>query len=79
MPTVTTHEAKTRLSQLIDQAMAGETVVICRGRKPMVTLAPIAAREARAPLLIHPDLACIEIKCDLTAPLSESEWPEDGR
>lgn len=76
MPTVTTHEAKTRLSRLIDQAMAGETVIICRNRKPMVTLAPIVAREARDPLLVHPDLACIEIKCDLTAPLSESEWPE---
>jgi len=79
MATVTTHEAKSRLSQLIDLAVSGEEVVICRGRKPMVTLAPIPAREARDPLLTHPDLACIEIRCDLTAPLSESEWPEDDR
>ena len=79
MATVTTHEAKTRLSQLIDLAMMGERVVICRGRKPMVILAPIAAREARDPLRVHPDLACIEIKCDLSAPLSESEWPEEAR
>jgi antitoxin (DNA-binding transcriptional repressor) of toxin-antitoxin stability system len=79
MKTVTTHEAKTRLSQLIDQALNGERVVICRGRKPVVTLAPIAEREPRDPLIPYPDLACIEIRCDLTAPLSESEWPEDLR
>lgn len=79
MQTITTHEAKTRLSQLIDQALGGEKIVICRGRKPVVTLEPIAARQPRDPLLPYSDLACIEVRCDLTAPLSDSEWPEGSR
>jgi antitoxin (DNA-binding transcriptional repressor) of toxin-antitoxin stability system len=68
-----------RLSQLIDRALGGEKIVICRGRKPVVTLEPIAAREVRDPLLPYPDLACMEILCDLAAPLSDEEWPEESR
>lgn len=45
---VTIHAAKTQLSRLIQQACAGEDVVIARGDVPVVRLVPVkAAKPAR--------------------------------
>jgi prevent-host-death family protein len=41
MQHVTIHAAKTQLSRLIAAAVAGEEVVIVKGGKPIVRLAPI--------------------------------------
>lgn len=41
MTTVTVHQAKTHLSSLIERVLAGEEVVVMRGRDPVVTLKPI--------------------------------------
>ncbi|MBP7583849.1 MAG: type II toxin-antitoxin system prevent-host-death family antitoxin [Spirochaetes bacterium] len=38
MKKVTIHEAKTHLSRLIRNALAGEEVIIARGSKPLVKL-----------------------------------------
>ena len=38
------HDAKTRLSQLISRAEAGEEVVIARNGKPAVRLTPVGGR-----------------------------------
>jgi prevent-host-death family protein len=38
------YEAKTRLSHLLDQALAGEDVVIARNGKPVVRLVPVQRR-----------------------------------
>ena len=38
MPLVTIHEAKTHLSKLIRDALAGEEVIIARNRTPLVKL-----------------------------------------
>ncbi|MGO4128571.1 type II toxin-antitoxin system Phd/YefM family antitoxin [Inquilinus sp. YAF38] len=38
----TVHAAKTNLSKLIDAALAGEEVVIAKGRKPVVKLVAIS-------------------------------------
>ena len=35
------HAAKTNLSQLVNQALAGEEIVIARGKKPLVKLVPL--------------------------------------
>jgi prevent-host-death family protein len=45
------HNAKTNLSKLIEQAEAGEEVVIARNGKPAVRLVPVqaSADEARGP------------------------------
>jgi prevent-host-death family protein len=43
MPTVNIHEAKTHLSRLLDQAMAGEEIIIAKAGKPIVKLVPIDA------------------------------------
>jgi antitoxin (DNA-binding transcriptional repressor) of toxin-antitoxin stability system len=41
MTIFTVHEAKTNLSRLIADALAGKEVVIARGKVPAVRLAPI--------------------------------------
>ncbi|MCL4264076.1 MAG: type II toxin-antitoxin system Phd/YefM family antitoxin [Anaerolineae bacterium] len=45
MTQVTIHEAKTNLSRLIQQALAGEEIVIARGKQPLVRL--VALPEAQ--------------------------------
>lgn len=42
MTTVTVHEAKTNLSKLIAEVLAGGDVVIARGKEPVARLVPIA-------------------------------------
>ena len=42
MQQVTVHVAKTNLSKLIEAALAGEEVVIAKGRTPLIRLVPIA-------------------------------------
>lgn len=44
---VNTHEAKTRFSELIDRALAGEEIIVARAGKPMVRLVPVEKREER--------------------------------
>jgi len=44
---VNTHDAKTRLSQLLARVEAGETVVIARGGKPVAKLVPIVTKGKR--------------------------------
>jgi prevent-host-death family protein len=41
MKQVTIHAAKTHLSRLIDEACAGEEVIIARGSEPVVRLVPV--------------------------------------
>jgi prevent-host-death family protein len=36
------HEAKTKLSQLVERASAGEDIVIARNGKPVARLVPVA-------------------------------------
>jgi len=41
MKVINMHEAKTTLSQLVEQALQGETIVIARRGVPVVTLEPV--------------------------------------
>lgn len=43
MAVVTVHEAKTNLSKLIAEVIAGEEVIIARGTVPAVRLVPVDA------------------------------------
>ena len=47
MTQVNVHEAKTHLSRLLDQAMAGEQVVIMRSGRPLVRLMPVEPAPVR--------------------------------
>ena len=43
MQLVNVHQAKTQLSKLLDQVIAGEEVVIARHGKPVAKLSPMSA------------------------------------
>ncbi|MBN2495182.1 MAG: type II toxin-antitoxin system Phd/YefM family antitoxin [Deltaproteobacteria bacterium] len=74
---VNTHEAKTRLSRLLQEVESKRaTVRICRNGKPIADLVPVPV--LRDPLLIHPELK-VEILEDPSLPLSEDEWPGKSR
>lgn len=47
METVNIHEAKTRLSQLVDKAAAGEDVVVSRNGKPLVRITRLEVPKRR--------------------------------
>jgi prevent-host-death family protein len=47
MKTVNLHAAKTHLSRLVDEAVAGQEIVIAKAGKPMVRLVPVAAKRRR--------------------------------
>ena len=42
------HEAKTKLSQLVERAEAGEEIVIARNGKPVARLVPVTSRNSLA-------------------------------
>jgi prevent-host-death family protein len=42
------HEAKTKLSQLVERAEAGEEIVIARNGTPVAQLVPVAGRNSMA-------------------------------
>ena len=41
------HQAKTHLSRLVDQAVAGEDIVIAKAGKPLVKLVPVGTDRPR--------------------------------
>lgn len=69
MAVVTTHEAKTNLSRLLDEVQEGEEVVIARGNKPMARLVPYRAkRPVRKPGYLKGKIAVAD---DFDAPLPD--------
>ena len=55
--TVNVHEAKARLSELLDLLENGETVVICRRNRPIAELKRYAETELTRPIGLCPELA----------------------
>ena len=69
MKTYNVHAAKTHLSRLIEEAAAGEEVVIARAGKPVARLLPFEARaEPRRPGLMKGKIWIAE---DFDDPLPE--------
>ena len=78
MITVNTHEAKTRLSELLQQVeQQHETVLICRNGTPVAELTPWV--KTRDPLRQHPVLKEVIIREDLSSPLTDEDWPPSAR
>jgi antitoxin (DNA-binding transcriptional repressor) of toxin-antitoxin stability system len=69
------YEAKTRLSELVQKALAGEEVIIAKGGKPMVTLKPVEAprRTSSRGILAGQNIVIPE---DFDEPMPD-EWFED--
>lgn len=56
MKTVNVHEAKARLSELLNLLEKGETVVICRRNKPIAELRPYRSRGKLRPIGLCPEI-----------------------
>jgi antitoxin (DNA-binding transcriptional repressor) of toxin-antitoxin stability system len=67
--TVNIYEAKTHLSRLVDQAAAGEEIIIARGGKPVARLSQLVepARKLRFGVL----KGQVKIAADFDAPLPD--------
>ncbi len=77
MKAINTHDAKTRLSAVLEEVeRRGERFVICRNGKPVADLVPHRVRGRTRP---HPNLRHFEIRYDPTKPLEPDEWPEPKR
>jgi antitoxin (DNA-binding transcriptional repressor) of toxin-antitoxin stability system len=73
---VNTHEAKTKLSQLLILIEKNhETVRVCRHGRPVADIVPVR-KGVRDHLAMHPEISKIQINYDPMAPLDESEWPQ---
>ena len=78
MLTVNTYEAKTRLSELLQQVeQHHETVVICRNGTPVAKLVPWM--ESNDSLHQHPILKQVIIHEDPALPLTDENWPSSAR
>ena len=49
MQTINIHEAKTQFSRFVEQAAAGEEIIIARAGKPVARLVPLAPMDAAMP------------------------------
>ncbi len=75
---VNTHEAKTRLSELLAAVEhRGEMVILCRAGRPIAEIRGLPRR--RDPLRRDSKLARIVFREDPSAPLRPDDWPEVAR
>lgn len=72
MKQVTIHQAKTHLSRLIQEALAGEEVIIAKGKKPLVKLTVLPEARQRRRIGGAPDFIKF-MADDFDAPLEEFE------
>ncbi len=70
---VNIHEAKSRLSQLIQRALSGEEVVIAKAGKPMVKLVRVEPQSKR---VLGSAAGTIEFTKGWDAPMTEAELEE---
>ena len=78
MISVNTHEAKTKLSQLLVEVEKGqESIIICRNGVPIAELS--AWRKNKNPLTQSSKLKNVKFHQDPALPLDEKDWPGDLR
>lgn len=70
------HQAKTRLSELVERALGGEEVIIARDDRPVVRLVPVSAPDHPRPGMMAGELA--PMPAGRFAPLSAAELEELG-
>jgi antitoxin (DNA-binding transcriptional repressor) of toxin-antitoxin stability system len=71
----TMHKAKSMLSQLVEDAINGEEVIIARGKDPVVKLVPLTAKTTRKPGGLKGKLTIVPGAFD---PLSKEELKDWG-
>ncbi|MCK4869350.1 MAG: type II toxin-antitoxin system Phd/YefM family antitoxin [Alphaproteobacteria bacterium] len=76
--TVNIYEAKTNLSRLVEQAAAGEEIVIAKAGKPLARLSPL--RDGRGPRKPGCLAGLFHVSDDFDAPLPDDLLDEfEGR
>ena len=71
MQTINIQAAKTHLSRLVDQAAAGEEIIIARGGRPVARLVPLATTEAGSRRRLGVLAGQITVPDDFDAPLPD--------
>ncbi len=71
MTTVNIHAAKTHFSRLVDQAAAGEEIVIARAGKPVARLMPLAVPSKPTKRVLGRMAGQFTIPDDFDAPLPD--------
>lgn len=72
METVNVHAAKTQFSRLVDQAAAGEEIIIAKAGKPVAKLVPLTSRENRPKRLLGLLAGRAKLPPDFDAPLPDA-------
>ncbi|WP_031361427.1 type II toxin-antitoxin system Phd/YefM family antitoxin [Caballeronia sordidicola] len=71
MQTVNIHDAKTNFSKLVDQAAAGEEIIIAKAGTPMARLVPLQKQKRKIQFGLMKDE--IEIKPGFYDPMTDEE------
>jgi prevent-host-death family protein len=71
MQTVNIHDAKTNFSKLVDQAAAGEEIIIAKAGTPMARLVPLQKEKRKIQFGVLKDE--IKVKDGFYDPMSEEE------
>lgn len=71
MLTINIHEAKTHLSRFVEQAAAGEEIIIAKAGKPIAKIVPLQAAPTKRVLGILKRQ--LKVPDDFDAPLSDEE------
>jgi prevent-host-death family protein len=72
MPTFNVHAAKTHFSRLVDDAAAGEEIIIAKAGKPVAKLVPLTPAEAQAKRRLGALADRATIPPDFDAPLPDA-------
>lgn len=67
--------AKARLSRLINAALDGEEVLLCKNGVPVVRLVPVHPSSQEDPCRVIPNLV-IDVGDEALKPLDSEEWGE---
>ena len=70
MKTVNMHEAKTHLSRLVEEAAAGQEIIIARNGRPVARLVALST-EPQTPRVFGQMKGKIQIADDFDAPLDD--------
>lgn len=79
MTIISVHEAKTHLSRLIEQVLAGEEVVISRNKEPVVRLVREAPARKKSPLGAMEGRIAFDDSFFDPLPAEYLGWPEGDR
>lgn len=74
---VNIHDAKTHLSELLAQALAGDEVIIAKANKPLIRLVPLEPVKKRRLAGLHKG-GKFYISDDFDEPFPDEFWLGDG-